>query len=83
METLSMNNFDEKYINPSKKELFKVLEEVNIKTMNSYCKKIIEINYGDYTNEESINKEIELFQTAFIEMESLFINKPRKQEGKS
>jgi len=32
---------------------------------------------------KDINKKIKLFQKAFIEMEALFIDEPRKQENKT
>jgi hypothetical protein len=51
--------------------------------MKKYCKIIIYKNYNKSDDRLTIDKNIKLFQTAFIEMEALFINEPRKQKDKN
>lgn len=79
--TLSLSNHKDN--KNTKDDLYKTLNNVNTEVMKKYCKIILEKVYNKSNNVVDINKSIKLFQTAFIEMEALLINEPRKQKDKN
>jgi hypothetical protein len=79
---LSRQNTYTKHITQSKHELFLTLNDINKHIMIKYCKTIINKNQKNSDDVFIINKKIKLFQTAFTEMAALFMNEPRKQNGK-
>ncbi|HKL43774.1 MAG TPA: hypothetical protein VJ892_00680 [Candidatus Absconditabacterales bacterium] len=82
-EVLLANNGIENINDKNKNKLFKTLNNINKEAMIKYCAIIIEKNYKNGFDMKDINKKIKLFQKAFIEMEALFIDEPRKQENKT
>lgn len=68
----------------TKKSLKKALNASNTENLREYSKKVfIAINNWRFINDISLQNEMRLFQTAFLEMELLFSNIDRKQEWKN